>query len=93
MAGGIVGGIIGGSIDKHFYESYVSEYSIAKDTIENSVTNDSLSGFEKAELVKQAVEENKTLTKYQYKAKQWYGFTVTDEILELEPIKLGGSDG
>lgn len=76
----LTGGIVSGVCEKHAYESYVDEYSIAKETIENSVSNENLSGFEKAELVKQATEENKKLVKYQYTASKWYGFLITDDV-------------
>ena len=88
----IGGGVLGHLVTKHTSKSYVYEYEVVKDTIESSVNNDSLSGFEKAELVKQAAEENKKLAKYQYDANQWYGFGITDEVLELEPIELNGNE-
>lgn len=88
----IVGGYIGASCTKHGYESYIVTYPITKELIESSVTNDSIGGLERAQLVQQVVSENKTLTNYQYSCQQWYGFLIPDEILELEPINLGGSN-
>lgn len=88
IVGCIVGMFIGWNIDVHRYGSYIDQYTSAKTTIESSIHNDQLSGFEKIELVKQATEENKELAAKQYDARQWYGFVIPDEILELEPISI-----
>ena len=88
IVGCIVGMFIGWNIDVHRYGSYIDQYTVAKTTIESSIHNDQLSGFEKIELVKQATEENKELAAKQYDARQWYGFVIPDEILELEPISI-----
>lgn len=88
IAGLVVGVLIGWNVDVHIHGSYIDQYTVAKTTIESSIHNDQLSGFEKIELVKQATEENKELAAKQYDARQWYGFTIPDEILELEPISI-----
>ncbi len=67
---------------------YAEQYLATKTTIESSVQNEKLSGFERVELVKQASEENAELARIQYKCKQWYGFDIDKRVLELEPIKL-----
>ena len=68
---------------------YIHKYTAEKQMIESSLANDNLTGFERAELVKLAAEKNGALAGYQYKASQWYGFDIVDEILELKPIDLG----
>ena len=67
---------------------YAEQYLATKTTIESSVQNEKLSGFERVELVKQASEENAELARVQYKCKQWYGFDIDKRVLELEPIEL-----
>lgn len=67
---------------------YAEQYLATKTTIESSVKNENLSGFERVELVKQASEENAELARVQYKCKQWYGFDIDKRVLELEPIEL-----
>lgn len=67
---------------------YAEQYLATKTTIESSVQNEKLSGFERVELVKQASEENAELARIQYKCKQWYGFDIDKRVLELEPIEL-----
>lgn len=88
IAGFIVGMLVGYNIEVHRIGSYIDQYTVAKTTIESNIYNDKLSGFEKIELVKQATEENKELAAKQYDARQWYGFAISDEILELEPISI-----
>ena len=88
IVGCIVGMLVGYNVEVHRIGSYIDQYTVAKTTIESSIHNDQLSGFEKIELVKQATEENKELAAKQYDARQWYGFVIPDEILELEPISI-----
>ena len=88
IAGFIAGMLVGYNVEVHRIGSYIDQYTVAKTTIEQSIHNDQLSGFEKIELVKQATEENKELAAKQYDARQWYGFAIPDEILELEPISI-----
>lgn len=85
----IIGGGVGANMAVHENNSYISQYRITKDTIERSLKNDTIGGLERVELVQQAVNENKELVKKQYDSRQWYGFFIPDEILKLEPIKLG----
>lgn len=84
----VVGGAIGTNVGKHFNASYIEQYKVTKQVIEESVTNSELSGLERVELVKQAVEENQKLVSKQYDSQQWYGFTIPDEIVELTLINL-----
>lgn len=65
---------------------WVVSYQAAKTTIESSLENEVLSGLERLDLVKQAVELNKELAANQYAAGQWYGFYIPDSVHELEPI-------
>lgn len=84
----LTGACIGTNADKHTNQQYIEQYIVTKQLIEESVTNGDLSGFEKAELVKQAADENKVLVAKQYASQQWYGLTIPDEIMELTPINL-----
>jgi len=68
--------------------SYIETYSSTKQLIEESLENSTLSGLERIELVGLAMEENKKLIHMQFTRKQWYGFTLSKSILELEPISL-----
>jgi hypothetical protein len=83
------GTAIGGVVDYESNNQFIVEYNISKETIENSITSTTLSGFERVELVKQSVELNSSLVKMQYIHQKWYGITIPDEIMELEPILLG----
>lgn len=75
-------------INKQSTAQYVHKYMAEKQMIESSLANDNLTGFERAELVKLAAEKNGTLATYQYKASQWYGFDISDKVLDLKPIDL-----
>ena len=85
----IIGGVVGTNMAVHENNSYISQYRITKDTIEQSLKNDAIGGLERVKLVQQAVNENKNLVKMQYDSQQWYGFFIPNEVLELEPIRLG----
>ena len=85
------GGILGCTIERHASRQYVETYTVEKQTIEASLHNEALSGFERVELVKQAAEANKELAGYQYDCKQWYGFNMDDRILELSFIDLANA--
>ena len=91
----VCGTVAGGYIEYTTSCKYVSEYEVIKTTIENSLSTDSLTGFERAELVNAATEYNAELSGYQFKCNQWYGFTISKDVLNLEYIDLsvGGSNG
>lgn len=84
----IVGCILGCIGERNKSGKYIEQYLAEKQTIEKSLQNESLSGLERIELVKQAVETNKKLAGYQYDCKKWYGFNIDDRILELSFIDL-----
>lgn len=90
----ILGGVMGGYADNCEYDKYIYTYPTVKNTIESSLNNENLSGLERIELVKQATELNSKLVKTQYSSQQWYGFTIDDKVMELEPINLnvGGTE-
>lgn len=85
------GGIVGCTIERHASRQYVETYTVEKQTIEASLRNGELSGFERVELVRQAAEANKGLAGHQYDCKQWYGFNIDDRILELSFIDLANA--
>ena len=74
--------------DTHCYKNYMYQFEIEKQMVESSMSNKNISGFERIELVKQAVESNKELAKYKYDCQQWYGIAIPDEILDIEFISL-----
>ena len=75
-------------VAKEDSNSYVNSYTIKKTTIEESLKSETLTGFERAELVKQATEINADLAQKKYEITKWYGFYLNKEIKNLEYIDL-----
>ena len=75
-------------VAKENSNSYVNSYAIKKATIEESLKNEALTGFERIELVKQATEINSDLAEKKYEITKWYGFYLNKEIENLEYIDL-----
>lgn len=75
-------------VEKEDSNSYVNSYAIKKATIEESLKSETLTGFERAELVKQATEINAGLAEKKYEITKWYGFYLNKEIENLEYIDL-----
>ena len=75
-------------VAKEDSNSYVNSYAIKKATIEDSLKSETLTGFERAELVKQATEINADLAQKKYEITKWYGFYLNKEIENLEYIDL-----
>ena len=75
-------------VEKEDSNSYVNSYTIKKATIEESLKNETLTGFERVELVKQATEINSDLAEKKYEITKWYGFYLNKEIENLEYIDL-----
>lgn len=67
---------------------YIAQYESAKYTIESSLQNENLTGYEKVALVNQATQYNQELAGKQYEATRWYNIQYDDRIFELEPINL-----
>ena len=67
---------------------YIEEYKVTKQTIEESVKNTDITGFERLQLVDTAIKENKELKQKQFDCQQWYGFLIDEGVLELEPISF-----
>lgn len=78
----------GVSIERNSNSKTMAQFTATKHLIESSITNDTLTGFERVELVRQATEANSTLIGLQYDCQQWYGFTIDDVVLDLEPISF-----
>lgn len=74
--------------DRDIYTTWMNQYSIQKEVIESSVSNNKLGGFERVELVRQTNELNAELVKKQYECMRWYGFNIDKAVLELESIML-----
>lgn len=79
-------------IAKEDSNSYVNSYIIKKATIEESLKSESLTGFERIELVKQATEINADLAQKKYEITKWYGSYLNKEIENLEYIDLNVGD-
>ena len=75
-------------VAKEDSNSYVNSYTVKKTTIEDSLKSETLTGFERAELVKQATEINAGLAEKKYEITKWYGFYLSKEIKNLEYIDL-----
>lgn len=80
---------VGVGIDNNGHKTFVSSYNAQKFTIEQSLKNDSLTGFERIELVKQASELNGELAARKTRIQQWNYFHVDDSIYDgVEYITL-----
>lgn len=80
---------IGMNINENSHNAYAQKYLIQKETIEMSLENDKLSGFERIELVKQAVELNGELAERKRTIKHWNSGVLDNTIYdEIEFIKL-----
>jgi hypothetical protein len=80
---------IGMNINENDHNAYAQKYLIQKETIEMSLENDKLSGFERIELVKQAVELNGELAKRKRTIKHWNSGVLDNTIYDkIEFIKL-----
>lgn len=88
----LIASVYGGiEFDKNLSRRYVYEYIAQKETIEASLQNENLAGFERIQIVEQAAKANQELAAIQYDCQQWYGFFVDDQVLELEPIDISGN--
>lgn len=88
----IVAMFIGGFCEHETSARFIHSFEASKTTIEQSLENENLTGYERVALVEQAAEKNAELAEKQYSASRWYGFLWPDEVRELEPILLGGSE-
>lgn len=84
--------VIGGYIEYEANNSAIANFISQKQSIETSLTDDRLTGFERAEIVKLASELNGELSQIQYQATKWYGFAIDDKVLEIEPILVVEED-
>ena len=84
--------VTGGYIEHEANNSAIANFISQKQSIETSLTDDRLTGFERAEIVKLASELNGKLSQMQYQATKWYGFAVDDKVLEIEPILVVEED-
>lgn len=84
--------VTGGCIEYEANNSAIANFISQKQSIETSLTDDRLTGFERAEIVKLASELNGELSQMQYQATKWYGFAIDDRILEVKPILVVEED-
>lgn len=82
------GGYIGYCVEYNENQAFIEQYEISKYTIETSIENDKLSGFERMSLIETAIELNAKLVSKQHRAKMWYEFCIPYEITKLEPISF-----
>lgn len=82
---------LGAFLDNEHLKKDVEEYKSAKYTIEQSLTNEQLTGLERIELLKQVRYKNEWLARKKYEVGAWYNFHLDDKIiLDLEFIDLKG---
>jgi len=67
---------------------YVAEYKSSKQTIELALASNSITGFERAQIVTTIVEKNAELAKWQYRWSKWHGKHLSSEIANLQPIEI-----
>ena len=80
---------IGMNINENEHKAYAQKHLAQKQTIEMSLENDKLSGLERIELVKQAVELNGKLAERKTAIKHWNSGVLDNTIYdEIEFIKL-----
>lgn len=84
--------VTGGYIEHEANNRAIADFISQKQSIEASLTDDRLTGFERAEIVKLASELNGELSQMQYQATKWYGFAIDDKVLEIEPILVVEED-
>lgn len=80
---------VGGFIEHENNSRFIYSFEASKTTIERSLENENLTGYERVALVEQAAEKNAELAEKQYSASRWYGFLWPDEVLNLKAILLG----
>lgn len=85
-----VGCWLGCVVERETNRAYIAEYQAAKYTIEANLKNEEMSDLTRMELLKEATEYNVALAGKQYSAERWYGFNIPEEVLDLDPINLGG---
>ena len=82
-------GFLGDFLENENLAREVEKYKANKFTIETSLQNNNLTGFERIDLVNQASDKNAWLAEKKYEIKQWYNFYLNkDIIIELELIDL-----
>ena len=80
---------IGMNINENSHNAYAQKYLIQKQTIEMSLENEKLTGFERIELVKQAVELNGELAERKRSIKHWNSGVLDNTIYDnIEFINL-----
>jgi ABC-type siderophore export system fused ATPase/permease subunit len=68
---------------------YIATYEAQKETIEQSIDSETLTGFERIELVKTATELNGEMTKRKAKANRWHVVYYDNTLYDyIEPISL-----
>ena len=81
-------GWLGCVVEQEASRGFIAQYKAAKYTIEASLENENLTDLTRLELLNTALDYNTSLAIEQYNAKQWHGFNISDEVLDLEPIDL-----
>lgn len=88
----IVGVLIPIQLDNSSMEQYIAGYKSTKSTYTEAINNESMTGLEKINLVKDLVNENEYLAKKQSTINRWWNFDISKTnktaLLELTPIEL-----
>jgi predicted PurR-regulated permease PerM len=76
------------SYEKATYTRYIDRYTAVKETIEESIDSNEISGLERLQLVQNAIDENTYLAGLKFDCDQWYGFLINQNVKKLEPINF-----
>ena len=83
----ICGGLCTGDI--HREKEFIANFEAQKTVIEESIQNESLTGYERIQLVDSAAELNGELAERKVKISHWYNFHIDNDLYnDISPISL-----
>ena len=83
-----LGGCVGRYVNITSAESYIAQYNITKLTYTTSLSNKSLSGLERIQLVKNVATENQNLADYQVNIDKIWNFDIPQDLkTEIKNLK------
>ena len=83
--------LIGTAILTRDERAYVESFKAQKQTIEQSLSNEELTGLERVQLVTKAAELNGEFARRKTEYKAWYNVYFDNTIYDgVEPISMGG---
>ena len=74
--------------DKTEYSRRIQRFEQTKNTIEESLNSETLSGYERVQLVQTAIEYNNEMLGLQWDSNQWYGWNINDNVQYIELIEF-----